>query len=236
MVRIERGIHTLKWLRLPSFRRRIGAGLNKGEARHKLARAVFFNRLGEVRDRALENQQNRASGLNLVMQAITVWNTVYIDRAIGELRKHRQIDDALLPQVSPLGWGHIILTGDYDWGGDKQLKPGEFRALRPAPTHRAAAAQCERRASGRRDVGAGPAAHQGEQRMDDQDARPPKPMLSGIAPAACSKTLVQSYVLWRAARRVGRPPRVGGNVEPETDGAERHASVCQVGQHGRRDR
>lgn len=145
MGRIERGIHTLKWLRQPAFRRRVGAGLNKGEARHKLARAVFFNRLGEVRDRAFEDQQNRASGLNLVMQAITVWNTVYIERAVAELRKHRQIDDALLQHVSPLGWGHIILTGDYDWGGDKQLRPGEFRALRPTPAStRAAAGLSER--------------------------------------------------------------------------------------------
>ena len=30
---------------------------------------------------------------------------VYIDRAIDELRKHRAIDDALLPHVSPLGLG-----------------------------------------------------------------------------------------------------------------------------------
>lgn len=140
MGRIERGIHTLKWLRQPAFRRRVGAGLNKGEARHKLARAVFFNRLGEVRDRAFEDQQNRASGLNLVMQAITVWNTVYIERAVAELRKHRHIDDALLQHVSPLGWGHIILTGDYDWGGDKQLRPGEVRALRPITTSPQAAA------------------------------------------------------------------------------------------------
>jgi TnpA family transposase len=133
MGRIERTLHMLKWLRDPPFRRRVSAGLNKGESRHKLARAVFFNRLGEVRDRAFEDQQNRASGLNLVMQAITVWNTVYIDRAVQELRKHRKIDDALLAHTSPLGWGHIILTGDYDWGEDKQLKPGEFRALRPVP-------------------------------------------------------------------------------------------------------
>ena len=80
--RIERSIHMLTWLRDPSFRRRVTAGLNKGEARHKLARAVFFHRLGEVRDRAFEDQQHRASGLNLVMQAITVWNTVYIERAV----------------------------------------------------------------------------------------------------------------------------------------------------------
>jgi TnpA family transposase len=149
MGRIERGMHTLKWLREPAFRRRVGAGLNKGEARHKLARAVFFNRLGEVRDRAFEDQQNRASGLNLVMQAITVWNTVYIDLAVNELRKHRQIDDTLLPHVSPLGWGHIILTGDYDWGADKQLRLGEYRSLRPVPS-------AARRSGGEGEVGGAP--------------------------------------------------------------------------------
>ena len=130
---IERSIHMLKWLCDPTFRRRVTAGLNKGESRHKLARAVFFHRLGEVRDRAFEDQQNRASGLNLVMQAITVWNTIYVDLAVQELRKHRKIDDALLSHTSPLGWWHILLTGDYDWGADKQLKPGEFRSLRPVP-------------------------------------------------------------------------------------------------------
>lgn len=133
MGRIERSLHTLKWLREPDYRRRVGAGLNKGESRHKLARAVFFHRLGEIRDRAFEDQQNRASGLNLVMQAITVWNTVYLDRAIQALRQHQQIDDSLLSHISPLGWHHINLTGDYNWSHDKQPPPGEFRALRPAP-------------------------------------------------------------------------------------------------------
>ncbi|MDN1888104.1 hypothetical protein FCZ54_28005, partial [Escherichia coli] len=37
-------------------RRRVHAGLNKGEARNSLARAVFFNRLGEIRDRSFEQQ------------------------------------------------------------------------------------------------------------------------------------------------------------------------------------
>ena len=31
-------------------------------------------------------------------------------------------DDALLQHVSPVGWRHIILPGDYGWHGDKQLK------------------------------------------------------------------------------------------------------------------
>jgi hypothetical protein len=69
----------MKWLEDPALRRRVTAGLNKGEARNSLARAVFFNRLGEIRDRSFENQRHRASGLNLVVAAITLWNTVYLE-------------------------------------------------------------------------------------------------------------------------------------------------------------
>ena len=41
---------------------------------------MFFNRLGELRDRTFENQRYRASGLNLVVAAIILWNTVYLSR------------------------------------------------------------------------------------------------------------------------------------------------------------
>jgi len=34
-----------------------------------------FNRLGELRDRSFEAQRHRASGLNLVVAAIILWNT-----------------------------------------------------------------------------------------------------------------------------------------------------------------
>jgi TnpA family transposase len=68
----------------------VHAGLNKGEARNALARAVFFNRLGEIRDRSFEQQRYRASGLNLVTAAIVLWNTVYLERASNALRGHGQ--------------------------------------------------------------------------------------------------------------------------------------------------
>ena len=44
----------LEWLQGPELRRRVQIGLNKGEAKNALARAVFFNRLGELRDRTFE--------------------------------------------------------------------------------------------------------------------------------------------------------------------------------------
>lgn len=130
--RIERTLFTLDWLQNVELRRRVQAGLNKGEAKNALARAVFFNRLGELRDRSFENQRYRASGLNLVVAAIVLWNTVYLERAVRTLRAHGQmVDDDLLQYLSPLGWEHINLTGDYTWRQNKQLEKGKWRPLQP---------------------------------------------------------------------------------------------------------
>ena len=93
---------------------------------------VCFNRLGEIRDQSYENQRYRASGLTLVTAAIVLWNTVYLDRAITAIKEHgQQVDDNLLQYLSPLGWEHINLTGDYVWQQNKQPKKGKFRPLRP---------------------------------------------------------------------------------------------------------
>ena len=96
-----------------------------------MARAVFFNRLGEIRDRSFEQQRYGASGLNLVTAAIVLWNTVYLERAAQALRETgKAIDDALLPYLSPLGWEHINLTGDYVWRQSRKVEDGQFRPLR----------------------------------------------------------------------------------------------------------
>jgi hypothetical protein len=116
-----------------SLRRRVQSGLNKGETKNALARAVFLNRLGEMRDRSFENQRYRASGLNLVVAAIVLWNTVYLERAVQALRDSgKDVDDRLLPHLSPLGWERINLTGDYIWHQSKQVEQGKFRPLRMA--------------------------------------------------------------------------------------------------------
>ncbi|MEF8031694.1 Tn3 family transposase, partial [Escherichia coli] len=133
--RIERTLFMLDWFRDPGLRRRVQAGLNKGEARNALARAVFMHRLGEIRDRGLENQSYRASGLTLLTAAITLWNTVYIERAIESLkRKGIPINEQLVSHLSPLGWEHINLSGDYVWRNNLKLGSGKYRSLRTVDT------------------------------------------------------------------------------------------------------
>ena len=66
---------------------------------------MFFNRLGELRDRTYENQQHRASGLNLVVAAIALWSTVYLERAINALQERSYVfDQKPLAHLSPLKW------------------------------------------------------------------------------------------------------------------------------------
>jgi TnpA family transposase len=121
----------LDWFKNTELRRRVQEGLNKGEARNALARAVFFNRLGELRDRSFEQQNHRASGLNLVTAAIVLWNTVYLERATNALRENGKLEnDGLLRYLSPLGWEHINLTGDYLWRNRVKVGAGKFRPLR----------------------------------------------------------------------------------------------------------
>jgi len=114
--RIERSLFMLDWFQSLDLRRRVQVGLNKGEARNALSRAVFFNRLGELRDRNFHHHLYRASGLNLVTAAIILWNTVYLQKALQFLEDSGQsIPPHLLQYLSPLGWEHISLTGDYIW-------------------------------------------------------------------------------------------------------------------------
>jgi TnpA family transposase len=133
--RLERTLFTLDWVEDPELRRETGKELNKGESRNSLARAVFIHRLGEIRDRTYENQQHRASGLNLIVTAIILWNTRYLERAVAALRQTENVPQHRLAHLSPLGWEHINLTGDYIWvalQGASENNDG-LRALRTSP-------------------------------------------------------------------------------------------------------
>ena len=133
--RMERTLFTLDWIEDPELRRSTGHELNKGETRNSLARAVFIHRLGEIRDRTYENQQHRASGLTLVVTAIILWNTRYLERAVAMLRQTENVPEHLLAHLSPLGWEHVNLTGDYMWAAAREMSEnaGGLRPLRPVP-------------------------------------------------------------------------------------------------------
>jgi hypothetical protein len=64
-----------------------------------------------------------------------------LERAISHFRSRGlAVTDADLAHLSPLGWEHINLTGDYHWDMAESLGPGELRPLRALPSSIARAA------------------------------------------------------------------------------------------------
>ena len=114
--RVERTLFIIDWVLDPDMRRRAQIGLNKGESHHALKNALRIGRQGEIRDRSSEGQHYRMAGLNLLAAIVIYWNTVRLGEAVRQRRRAGlPIEPELLAHISPLGWGHILLTGEYRW-------------------------------------------------------------------------------------------------------------------------
>lgn len=114
--RVERSLFMLDWISNTNLQHRVQLGLNKGEAHHALKRAISFNRRGEIRDRTSEGQHYRVAGMNLLTALVIYWNTKQIGEVVQDkVDSGKSPDPILLPHVSPLGWEHINLTGEYRW-------------------------------------------------------------------------------------------------------------------------
>lgn len=129
--KLERTVFLLEYFRDEALRRRILIGLNKGEALHALAHQLFFGRLGELRDRALEDQIHRASCLHLLMAAVAAWNTIYLTEAFATLRRGgEEIAETAVAHIAPLGWEHINLIGNYHFAPQPGRSLDNLRPLR----------------------------------------------------------------------------------------------------------
>lgn len=114
--RVERTLFIVEWLLDAGMQRRAQIGLNKGEAHHALKNALRIGRQGEIRDRTTEGQHFRMAGLNLLAAIIIYWNTKHLGHAVAGRRRERlDCSPGLLAHISPLGWAHILLTGEYRW-------------------------------------------------------------------------------------------------------------------------
>jgi TnpA family transposase len=126
--KLERTSFLLEYFRDAALRRRILIGLSKGESLHSLARQLFFGRLGELRDRALEDQIHRASCLHLLIAA---WNTIYLTEAFATLRRQGgEISETAVTHIAPLGWEHINLIGKYQFSPQPGRSLENLRPLR----------------------------------------------------------------------------------------------------------
>ena len=131
MGRIAKTLHLLAYIDDEAYRRRILQQINRGEGRHSVARAVFFGKRGELRRRYKEGQEDQLGALGLVVNAIVLWNTRYMDAVLSKLQADGDaIADADARRLSPLVHKHLNFLGRYHFSLPGDVRGGVLRELR----------------------------------------------------------------------------------------------------------
>lgn len=129
--RIDKTLHTLNFINDEEKRRTILIQLNRGESRHSLARAVFHGKRGELHQRYREGQEEQLGALGLVVNVIILWNTIYMEAVLNQLRQEDHIVlDEDVARLSPLIYDHINMLGRYLFAVSDAVARGELRPLR----------------------------------------------------------------------------------------------------------
>ena len=129
--RLIKTLYLLRFIDDEAYRRRILVQLNRGEGRHQLARIVFHGKRGELRQRYREGQEDQLGALGLVVNVIVLWNTIYMDAALNQIRSEGfDVRDEDVARLSPLGFDHINMLGRYAFTLPDMVARGELRPLR----------------------------------------------------------------------------------------------------------
>ena len=138
--RIPKTLYLLSYIDDETYRRRILTQINRGESRHNLSRTTFHGQRGELRQRYREGQEDQLGALGLVVNAMVLWNTLYMEAAVN----HLSAQGAKVNQVADLdgdGWVDILYSNWRDnsgyvidsyiyWGGPAGFSPAD-RTLLP---------------------------------------------------------------------------------------------------------
>ena len=133
--RIPKTLHLLRLIDDETYRRGILTQLNHGEGRHDLAREVFHGRRGELRQRYREGQEDQLGALGLVVNVLVLWNTVYMQAVLDQLRTEGyEVKPEDVARLSPLGFRHFNFLGRYSFNLSEPIAKGNLRPLRDPNT------------------------------------------------------------------------------------------------------
>lgn len=129
--RLVRTLHIMRWYAHTEDRRRIMRQLNKGEALHDLRAALVIANKGHLRHPRGEHLAHQASCLNLVTNAVIVWNTVYMAAVVEQLKQEGYpVQESDLAHVWPTRYAHINVYGKYHFNLDEARERQGLRPLR----------------------------------------------------------------------------------------------------------
>lgn len=105
--KIEKTIFLLEYAINEDLRKVITQMLNRGELINDLARELFSGQRGKFMEKDFEKQLQSASALNILINAISLWNTVYLQKAYDYCKTSNPEVTNYLEYTSPIIWRHI---------------------------------------------------------------------------------------------------------------------------------
>ena len=107
--------------------------VNKGESLHALREFLFVADKGVIRRKQEEAQTNQAMCLNLITNAVVVWNTVYMQAVLDSLRAEgNAVEEDDVAHLSPARFEHVNPYGKYFFPLEEAQRRQGLRHLRAA--------------------------------------------------------------------------------------------------------
>jgi len=127
--RIFKTLHVLSYIDQAPYRSQIKGMRNLQEGRHALARHVFHGGRGDLRQAYQQGMEDQLGALGLVLNCLALWNTVYLDAALAQLRAQGYpVLESDVTRLSPYMRRHLNVHGHYSFqlpeiaGGRRELR------------------------------------------------------------------------------------------------------------------
>jgi TnpA family transposase len=113
---IIKTLHVLNYIDSLELRQNVQKALNRGEAYHKLRRAVAYAHFGKFRVKTELEQQVWNECSRLIANCILFYNASILSKLLEQQeRMHYDEEARVIKHISPVAWRHINLYGHYEF-------------------------------------------------------------------------------------------------------------------------
>jgi TnpA family transposase len=113
---IRRTIHILDFIDDPQLRQSVQKALNRGEAYHRMRRAISYVNSGKFRVKTEAEQQIWNECSRLIANVIIYYNTLILSRVYEQKAAAGDFEAiSILKSISPVAWRNVNLIGNFDF-------------------------------------------------------------------------------------------------------------------------